>query len=59
VVRFVYATPGSSAFAGAGRDAREVVSVVLDVARDLSASHAPLMVFTVAATVLVLFMIRT
>lgn len=38
---------------------REVASVVLSAARDHSLDNAPLMIFALAATVLVLFMLRT
>lgn len=34
-------------------------SVVLETARDQSIEHAPLLIFTAAAAVLVLFMLRT
>ena len=36
-----------------------VSNVILDVARDQSIEHAPLLVFSVVAVVLVLFMLRT
>lgn len=39
--------------------ARRVGHVILDVARDQSIEHAPLLVFSVVAVVLVLFMLRT
>jgi hypothetical protein len=38
---------------------REVTSVVMSAARDHSIDQAPLMIFALAATVLVLFMLRT
>jgi len=38
---------------------REVTSVVVTAARDHSIDNAPLMIFALAATVLVLFMLRT
>jgi hypothetical protein len=38
---------------------REITSVVLSAARDHSLDNAPLMIFALAATVLVLFMLRT
>lgn len=56
---FVYQTPGSSHFASASRQLRDVVTVVVDAARDQSLANAPLMIFALAATVLVLFMVRT
>lgn len=42
-----------------GERAGSVVNVILDVARDQSIAHAPLLVFSVVALVLVLFMLRT
>ena len=39
--------------------ANSVVNVVLAVARDQSIAHAPLLVFSIVAVVLVLFMLRT
>lgn len=39
--------------------ANAIVAVVLDVARDQSIAHAPLLVFSIVAVVLVLFMLRT
>jgi hypothetical protein len=56
---FVHHTPGSLELAGVGRQLRDIGTVVLDAAREQSLSHAPLMIFTLAATVLVLFMVRT
>jgi hypothetical protein len=38
---------------------RDVVSVVVAAVRDQSIAHAPLVIFVLAATVLVLFMLRT
>jgi hypothetical protein len=38
---------------------REITSVVVSAARDHSIDQAPLMIFALAATVLVLFMLRT
>ena len=39
--------------------AAEIADVLLDVARDQSIAHAPLLVFSVVAVVLVMFMLRT
>ena len=39
--------------------ANGIIAVVLDVARDQSIAHAPLVVFSIVAVVLVLFMLRT
>jgi hypothetical protein len=49
----------SAQVASAGTAARELAGVVFDVARDQSIEHAPLVIFVLAATVLVLFMLRT
>jgi hypothetical protein len=51
--------PGSPAIASIHSQVREVTSVVLSSARDHSIDNAPLMIFALAATVLVLFMLRT
>ena len=42
-----------------GQRAGSVVDVIVDVARNQSIEHAPLLVFSVVAVVLVLFMLRT
>lgn len=42
-----------------GRQLGEVASVILSAARDQGIDNAPLMIFALAATVLVLFMLRT
>lgn len=44
---------------GAGVAAREIAYVVFDAARDQTIEHAPLVIFVVVATVLLLFMLRT
>jgi hypothetical protein len=49
----------SSELMHAGRGAREIVGVLAVAAKDLSFDHAPLMIFVLAASVLVLFMLRT
>jgi hypothetical protein len=49
----------SSEVMHAGSGARELVAVVVQVAKDQSLDHAPLMIFVLAASVLVLFMLRT
>lgn len=43
----------------AGVHVRDFAAVLLDVVRDQSLDHAPLLIFALAATVLVLFMLRT
>jgi hypothetical protein len=42
-----------------GQHARDLTSVIAQAAHDQSLAHAPLLIFTLAATVLVLFMLRT
>ena len=51
--------PGSPRMATISSQVREVTSVVVTAARDHSIDNAPLMIFALAATVLVLFMLRT
>ena len=41
------------------RQARDFTAVIASAARDQSLGHAPLLIFTLAAAVLVLFMLRT
>lgn len=53
------AKPSSAELASAGERVRDLAAVVLEAARDQSLEHAPLMIFVLAATVLVLFMLRT
>lgn len=43
----------------AGGWAHDMAIAVLDAARDQSLDHAPLMIFVLAATILVLVMLRT
>ena len=45
--------------AAAGQQARDFTSVIAQAAHDQSLAHAPLLIFSVAATVLVVFMLRT
>ena len=52
------ATP-SIELAGAGQLARDFTSVIAEAAREQSLAHAPLLIFALAATVLVLLMLRT
>ena len=42
-----------------GSRVRDVAAILVIAARDQSIEHAPLMIFALAATVLVLFMLRT
>lgn len=53
------ATPSRSELVSAGTMVGEVLAVVVRAARDQSVEHAPMMIFAVAATVLVLCMLRT
>ena len=52
-------TPGAPVAASVSSQVRNVTSVVMSAARDHSIDQAPLMIFALAATVLVLFMLRT
>jgi hypothetical protein len=52
-------SPGTPVAASVRSHVREVTSVVMSAARDHSIDQAPLMIFALAATVLVLFMLRT
>jgi len=53
------ATPSRSELVSAGTQLGDVSRVVFEAARDQSIEHAPMMIFAVAATVLVLCMLRT
>jgi hypothetical protein len=52
-------THPSAELASAGRQVRDLTTVIIEAARDQTIGHAPLMLFTLAASVLVLFMLRT
>lgn len=56
--RRVLAHP-SVEMAGVVRQTRDFTAVIVSAARDQSLGHAPLLIFTLAAAVLVLFMLRT
>jgi len=43
----------------AGESVRDITAVVFEAARDQSLEHAPLLIFGLTATVLVMFMLRT
>ena len=58
VMRRVVAHP-SMELASAGRQVSNLTTVIAQAARDQSLGHAPLLIFTLAAAVLVLFMLRT
>lgn len=49
----------SMALTTAGRQMGELTTVVIHAVREQSLGHAPLLIFTLAAAVLVLFMLRT
>ena len=51
--------PSSAEIAGTGAQVAQVSTVVFKAVRNQSVEHAPMVVFVVAATVLVLFMLRT
>jgi hypothetical protein len=59
ITNMLAAPPSSAQIVGAGETIREVSAIVVSAARDQSIEHAPLMIFAAAATVLVLFMVRT
>jgi len=58
VSRRVVAHP-SMELASVGRQLLDVTTVIAGAARSQSIGHAPLLLFTLAAAVLVLFMLRT
>jgi hypothetical protein len=45
--------------ASAGQHAQHLTTVIAIAAREQSLAHAPMLIFALAATVLVLFMLRT
>jgi hypothetical protein len=58
VMRRVVAHPAME-LASAGRQVGDLTTAIAQAARDQSLGHAPLLIFTLAAAVLVLFMLRT
>lgn len=58
VSRRVVAHP-SAELASVGQQARDLTSVIVQSARQQSVGHAPMLLFTLGAAVLVLFMLRT
>ena len=50
--------PGE-ALAGVGHRVNQIAAIVAVAARNQSIDHAPLVIFALAATVLVIFMLRT
>jgi hypothetical protein len=59
VASMVSTSPNSSELAGAGKEITTLALVVFDAVKDQSVAHAPMVIFALAATVLVLFMLRT
>jgi hypothetical protein len=59
VTDLVESPPSSADVARAGARVGQVSHVVYKAARDQSVEHAPMVIFGVAAAVLVLFMLRT
>jgi hypothetical protein len=55
----VTAPPSTARIADAGAQIENVSTVMFKAARYQSVEHAPLVIFGVAATILVLFMLRT
>jgi hypothetical protein len=59
VTDLLHTPPSSADVVGAGARIGQISNVVFKAARDQSVEHAPMVIFGVAATVLVLFMLRT
>ena len=59
VAGFLRTPPSSAQIAGAGAQAGQISNVMYKAARDHSVEHAPMVIFGLAAAVLVLFMLRT
>jgi hypothetical protein len=59
VERLLTAPPSSAQIVGVGNDIENVSTVMFRAARSQSIEHAPLVIFGVAAVILVLFMLRT
>jgi hypothetical protein len=59
VERLVTTPPSSSEIVGVGAEIENVSTLVYKAARDQSVEHAPMVIFAVAAVVLVGFMLRT
>ena len=49
----------STELVSAGRELRDLTGVIAGAARHQTSGHAPLLMFTLAAAVLVFFMVRT
>ena len=59
VERLVTTPPSSSEIVGVGSEIENVSTLMYKAARDQSVEHAPMVIFAVAAVVLVGFMLRT
>lgn len=59
VTQLLSTPPSSAEIADAGVQIENVSMVLYKAARDQSVDHAPMVIFAVAAVVLVLFMLRT
>jgi hypothetical protein len=59
VTNMLTTPPSSAEIVGAGVRIEQVSALVLKAARDQSVEHAPMVIFAVVATVLVLIMLRT
>lgn len=59
VAALVSTKPNSAELVGASKDISGAIAIVIDAVKDQSMAHAPLVIFGLAATVLVLFMLRT
>jgi uncharacterized membrane protein len=59
VTNMLTTPPVSAEIVGAGVRVEQVSALVLKAARDQSVEHAPMVIFAVVATVLVLIMLRT
>jgi hypothetical protein len=52
-------SPHSAELVGTGRELGSLVTLMYDSVKDQSLAHAPMTIFALAATILVLFMVRT
>ncbi len=59
VAEILRTPPSSAEIAGTGAQVAQVSNLVFKAVRDQSVENAPMVIFGVAATVLVLFMLRT
>jgi hypothetical protein len=59
VTTHVGTTRASADVAAAGEQAHSLIAIVVEVAKDQSRQHAPMMIFLAAATALTLFMVRS